>query len=171
MVATSARNNPTLAEAFRPVALIGRNKAGRSGGARPPAESLLGSLEMLVAPLIELVVGVTHGLGPPAAEHDLDVDGREAGVLVAVDDAGRTSDAFPWAESRGQPLAGFILDEDVEKALQHEEALLDLVRMRRVALAGLDIDDREREIARRDDGRIVVLAGTAGADEAVLGAL
>ena len=69
------------------------------------------------------------------------------------------------------PLAALVLDEHVEKALQHEENLLDLVRVRGVALAGLDIHDREREILRRDHGRIAVLAGAAGADEAMLRAL
>src|ERR1700688_5046734 len=43
--------------------------------------------------------------------------------------------------------------------------------MRGIALAGIHVDDRQREIARRNDVRIVVLAGTAGADETVLGAL
>jgi hypothetical protein len=43
--------------------------------------------------------------------------------------------------------------------------------MRGIALTGIHIDDRQREVAGRDDARIVVLAGTAGADEAVLGAL
>src|SRR6185312_7204982 len=64
-----------------------------------------------------------------------------------------------------------VLDEYVEEALQHEENLLDLVGVRRVALAGLDVHDREREILRRNDGRIVMLAGPAGADETVLRAL
>src|SRR5580704_17875292 len=40
--------------------------------------------------------------------------------------------------------------------------------MRGIAVAGIHIDDRQREIARRNDVRIVVLAGAAGADEAVL---
>ena len=81
------------------------------------------------------------------------------------------ADAFPGAEPRRQPLAAFVLDEHVEIALQHEEALLDLMGMRGVALARIHIHDRQREIACRDNARIAVLAGTAGADEAVLGAL
>src|ERR1051326_2273422 len=56
-------------------------------------------------------------------------------------------------------------------ALQHEEALLDLVSVRGVALADRHIHDRQREVAGRDDVRVGVLAGAAGADEAVLRAL
>jgi hypothetical protein len=88
-----------------------------------------------------------------------------------VDDAGRTGDAFPGAEPRGEPLAAFVLDEHVEETLQHEEHLLDLVGVGRVALPGLHIHDREREVLGRNDRRIAVLAGAAGADEAMLGAL
>src|SRR5215813_11983367 len=55
--------------------------------------------------------------------------------------------------------------------LEHEEAFLDLVGMRGIALSGLHIHDRQGEVLRRDDGRITVLAGAAGADEAVLRAL
>jgi tRNA-dihydrouridine synthase A len=47
-------------------------------------------------------------------------------------------------------------------ALQHEEALLDLVGVRGVALPRLDIHDREREVLRRDHRRVIVLAGAAG---------
>src|SRR5262249_14428751 len=112
-----------------------------------------------------------HGLGPPAAEHDLEVDRLEAVVLVAVDHTGRARDAFPRAEARRDALAVLFLDAHVEIAVQHEEALLDLVRMGSVALSGLDIHDREREIAGRNHGRVAVLARAAGADEAMLGAL
>jgi hypothetical protein len=40
--------------------------------------------------------------------------------------------------------------------------------VRGVALPRLHIHDRQREVLRRDHGRIAVLAGAAGADEAVL---
>ena len=109
--------------------------------------------------------------GLRAAEHHLEIDRLERVVLVAVDHAGRARDAFPRAEPRGDALAGLVLDEDVEMALQHEEALLDLVGVRGIALPRRHEHDREREILGRDHGRVVVLAGAAGADEAVLRAL
>src|SRR5262249_14682444 len=98
-------------------------------------------------------------------------DRAERVVLVAVDDAGRARDTFPRPEPRGDALAALVLDEDVEETLQHEETLLDLVRVRGVALPGLHVHDREREVLGRDHGRVAVLAGAAGADEAVLRAL
>src|SRR4030081_2083989 len=125
---------------------------------------------MRVAPLVELVVGIAHGVRLAAPEHHLEIDRPEAVILIAMDHARRARDAFPWAQPRGEALAALVLDEDVEKALQHEEAFLDLMGMGRIALARLDIHDREREIARRDDARVAVLAGAAGADEAMLGA-
>src|SRR3954470_15614501 len=116
----------------------------------------------------QLVVGIAHHVGLAAAEHDLEIDRLEAAVVVAMDDAGRAGDAFPRAEARGQALARFVLDEDIEEALQHEEDLLDLMGVRRVALAGLDIHDREREIPGGNDRGIAMLARAAGTDEAVL---
>src|ERR1700720_31454 len=126
---------------------------------------------MRIPALVQLAVGITHGIGPAAAEHDLHVNWRQRIVLIAVDHAGWTGDALPGAKPRGDALAAFVLDEDVENALQHEEAFFDLVGVRGIALAGIHVDDRQRKIARRNDVRIVVLAGTASADEAVLGAL
>ena len=41
-----------------------------------------------IPPLVEIVVGVAHRFRLAASEHDLEVDRREAVVLVAVDDAG-----------------------------------------------------------------------------------
>src|SRR5262249_52132291 len=119
---------------------------------------LVARLQVLVAPLVELVVGVSHRLRLAAAEHDLEIDRAQAVVLIAVNHAGRTRDAFPGPESRGDSLAALVLDEHIEKALEHEEALLHLVSVSGVALAGLDIHDREREVPGRDDGRIAVLA-------------
>src|SRR3982074_2757734 len=117
---------------------------------------------MRVAALVELVVGIAHGVRLAAAEHDLEIDRPEAVILIAVDHPRRARDAFPWAEPRGQALAALVLDEDVEKALQHEEAFLDLVGMGGVALARLHIHDGEREISGRDDAGVAVLAGTPG---------
>src|SRR6516164_4185597 len=128
-------------------------------------------LEMGIAALVEVLVGIAHGLGLAAAEHDLEVDRLQAVVLIAVDDAGGTRDAFPGPEAGGEALATLVLHEDVEIALEHEETLFDLVRVGGVALSRLHIHDRQGEVLRRDDGRIAVLAGTARADEAVLRAL
>src|SRR5262249_21225838 len=44
-------------------------------------------LQMGIAPLIKLVVGVAHRLGLAAPEHDLEIDRLKAAVLIAVDDA------------------------------------------------------------------------------------
>src|SRR5262245_57200171 len=128
-------------------------------------------LEMGIAALVEVLVGVAHGLGLAASEHDLEVDRLEAVVLIAVDDAGGTRDAFPGPETGGEALAALVLDKDVEIALEHEETLFDLVGVGGIALSRLHIHDRQGEVLRRDDARIAVLAGTARADEAVLCAL
>src|SRR5215471_10897311 len=98
-------------------------------------------LQMGIALLVKLLVGVAHGLRLAASEHDLDIDRLEAGVLVAVNDAGGATDALPWTQPGVEALAALVLDEDIEIALEHEEALLHLVGMRSVALAWLDIDD------------------------------
>src|ERR1700754_2530058 len=84
-------------------------------------------LQVRVPLLVEVLVGVAHGLGLGAPDHDLKVARLQAVVLVAVDDAGRTSDAFPRTQPSREALAAFVLDKDVEVALQHEEALLDLM--------------------------------------------
>src|SRR6516165_3797103 len=144
-------------------------KKGANGAHRPASTS--NRLEMGVSVFVELVVRVAHGLRLAAAEHYLEVDRPKAVVLIAMNDAGRTGDALPGAEPGSEALAGLVLDETVEEALQDEEHLLDLVGMRSVALPGLYIHDREREILGRDDGRVAVLAGAAGTDEAMLGTL
>src|SRR5229473_5885088 len=128
-------------------------------------------LQMIAAALVKLLVRIAHGFRLAAAEHDLEVDGLQAVVLVAVNDAGRAGDALPGSEARGEAVAGFILHEHVEKPLQHKEALLDFVGVGCVALARIDEHDRQSEIAGRNDGRIAMLAGAAGADEAMLRAL
>src|SRR5579859_5379885 len=135
----------------------------------PPRESLiLAGLEMRVAAPVQLVVGVPHGLGARLAEHHLEVHRLQALVHVAVDDARRTRDALPRPEPDVDALAALVLDERGEVALQHEEYFLDLVRVRGVALARLDVHDRQGEPARRDDARIPMLARAARADKAVL---
>src|SRR5262245_3294492 len=103
-------------------------------------------LEMRVAALVELIIRLAHGFWLAAAVHHLDLDQLERIVLIAMDDAGRTRDAFPWPEPRGDALAALILHEHVEIALQHEEALLDFVGMGGIALARRHEHDREREV-------------------------
>src|SRR5712671_5465457 len=88
-----------------------------------------------------------------------------------MDDTRRARDALPGPEPCSQPFPVLLLDEHVEIALQHEETFLHFMRMRGVALARLHIHDREREIARRDHGRVAVLAGAPRADETMLSAL
>src|SRR5215471_3018339 len=127
--------------------------------------------QMVVASLVELLVRIAHGLRLAATEHDLEIDGLQAVVLVAVNDASRTGDALPRAEARGDAVAGLILHEYVQKALQHEEAFLDFMGVGCVALARIHEHDGQREVAGRYDGRIAMLAGAAGPDEAVLRAL
>jgi hypothetical protein len=51
-----------------------------------------------VAALVEIAVGIAHCLRLAAAEHDLEPYRLEAFILKAVNDAGRTGDAFPRAE-------------------------------------------------------------------------
>src|SRR5262249_26661148 len=124
-------------------------------------------LEMGIAALVEVLVGVAHGLGLAASEHDLEIDRLEAVVLISVDDAGGTRNAFPGPEAGGEALAALVLDEDVEVALEHEKTLFDLVGVGGIALSRLHIHDRQGEVLRRDDSWIAVLAGTARAEEAV----
>src|SRR5690606_21203109 len=66
------------------------------------------------------------------------------------------------------PMTVIVLEEHVERAVEDEEHLLDLMRVRGIALPGLDIHDGQGETARRDDRRIGMLARAAGADETVL---
>src|SRR4051812_3460937 len=77
-------------------------------------------LQVRIPLLVEVLVGVAHGLGLGAPDHDLKVDRLQAVVLVAVDDAGRTGDAFPRTQPGGKALAAFFLDKDVEVAMQNE---------------------------------------------------
>src|SRR5262245_50446164 len=115
-------------------------------------------LEMGVSSLVEVLVGVAHGLGLAASEHDLEIDRLEAVVLIAVDDAGGTRDAFPGPEAGGEALAALVLDKDVEVALEHEETLFDLVGVGGLALSRLHIHDPIGAVLRRDYARIAVFA-------------
>src|SRR5262244_2649622 len=128
-------------------------------------------LEMRLAAVVELVVGVAHGLRLAATQHHLHVDRLETVVLITVDHPCGTRNAFPGTEPRGQTLAGFVLDEHVHVALEDEEYLLDLMGVWRVALAGRHKHDRKGKIFRGNNRRIAVLAGAAGADKPVLRAL
>src|SRR5262249_12089300 len=125
--------------------------------------------EMRVPTLEQRVVGVAHRLRPGAAQHYLEVHRLQAGIDVTMNDARRAAYAFPWTQARGQALPAFILEENVQEALQHEEDLFHLVGVRGIALTRLYKHHREGEVARRYDRRIVVLARSAGTDEAVLG--
>src|SRR5438132_8209095 len=122
------------------------------------------------AALVEIVVGIAHRVGAALAEHDLEIHRLEALVLKAVDHAGRAGDAFPRPKPAAQLMAGLVLDEHGQDALQDEEHFLDLVGMGGVALPGRAIDDAQGEGARRDHARVVMLARAAGADKAILGA-
>src|SRR5437773_3733036 len=128
-------------------------------------------LEVCGAVLVQLLVRVAHQVRPGHADHDLEIHRLEAVVDIAVDHARRTGDAFPGSEPDVDAPPVLVLDERVQVALQDEEDLLDLVGMRRVALARLDIHDAQRERPRRNHTRVADLARAAGADEPVLGAL
>src|SRR3984885_3371277 len=126
---------------------------------------------MRILALVQLIVDVAHGLRLAAAEHHLKINWRKRLILKSMDPARRTGDALPWTEPRRDPLAVLVLDKNVEIALQHEKTLLHLVGVRGVALARFAIHDRQSEIAGRDHRGVVVLAGGAGADKAMLRAL
>src|SRR5690348_16679567 len=123
---------------------------------------------MSIPPGVQLVIGITHRLGPTAAEHDLHINRFETVVLKPMDDPRRAGDALPRPELSVDPPAGLVLDEHGHVTLQYKEHLLDLMGMRGVALAGRHIHDREGEATRRDRSRVVMLARAAGADKAVL---
>src|SRR4029450_870816 len=122
---------------------------------------------MFVPPGLQSSIDVGHEVGPALAEHDLQVGGLEADVLVAVDDLGGARHAGPLSGHRPDPLAGAILEEDLHLALQDEEDLFDLVPVGRVALARRHDHDAPREVPGRNIAAIG-LAGGPVADEAVL---
>src|SRR5262249_62229321 len=102
----SAHANPPMAEGFSH--LIGLGMTLLLSSPRTRAQQMYAAvnrdshrLEVGIAALVEVLVGVAHGLGLAASEHDLEVDRFEAVVLIAVDDAGGTRDAFPRPEAGG----------------------------------------------------------------------
>src|SRR5688500_13440999 len=160
--------------AIRRIGLLGKDCANAACAANrsTSASNLVIFLPQVrgAAP-VQLLVGVSHGVRARPAEHNLEIHRLQALVHITVDHPGRAGDAFPRTEPDVQAPPAFVLDEGGQVAAQHEEDLLDLVGMRGVALAGLDIHDRQREAARRDDVDVDVLARAARADEAVLRAL
>jgi len=93
-------------------------------------------VQMGVAAVVEVFIGVAHRVGAALAEHDLEIDRFEAFVLEAVDHAGRAGDAFPRAEAAPELMPVLVLDEHRQDPLQDEEHLLDLVGVRGVACPG-----------------------------------
>jgi hypothetical protein len=125
---------------------------------------------MLLAAAVEVVIGVAHRLGTPPAEHHLHVHRLQAVVVEAVNNPGWAGDAFPCPELAADLPTVFVFEKHCQIALEDKKNLLDFVGMRCIALARRDVDDAESEAAGRDSRRVVVFAGAAGADEAMLGA-
>src|SRR3954454_6386319 len=123
---------------------------------------------MLVPPLVQRVVGITHGLRLAAADHHLKIDWLEAGIFIAVNNAGGRGNTLPWSEPRRDALAALVLHKHVEETLQHEEYFFDLMGMRGIALSGLDVHDGQSEVSGGNDARIAVLSRPASANEAML---
>src|SRR5687768_6059466 len=105
---------------------------------------------MLVATGIQFVIRIAHCFGPATAEHNLEVNRLKAVVIVAVNHASRTGDAFPRSQTLRYLATVLVLDEHVEMALEHEENFLDLMRMRCISLTGRNEHDGERKIAWRN---------------------
>ena len=124
---------------------------------------------MIFAAFVKFFVGVAHCFRLTATQHDLKPDRLEAGIIVTVNHTGRAGNAFPRAEPSGQAFTRLVLHKDVQKPFQDEKGFFDLMCVRRISLARLDIHDAERMRTRRDRIGIAVLAGSAGANEAVLG--
>src|SRR5436189_5152704 len=77
-------------------ACAGANAANASRPAMPPAKARRSKpsnrLEMRIAALEEILVGVAHGLRLGAADHDLKIHRLQAVVLISMNHAGRTGD-------------------------------------------------------------------------------
>src|SRR5215831_14943787 len=136
---------------------------------RRGTRSHAGPPEVRVALRLKPRIRVAHEVGTCAAEHHLQVRRLEADVLEAVDDVGRRGDAVPAPEHGLLTVAGAVLEEDLYLAVEDEEYLLDLVRVRGVALTRRHEHHAQRELIRGNRAR-VGLAGRAGADVAMLGA-
>src|SRR3984893_4285610 len=100
-----------------------RLRFSRAVGARARTKGL--RLEVVATPLEQFLIGIAHGFGLAASDHDLKIDRLQAVVLIAVDNSRGAGDAFPGAEAAGDPAGVFIFDEDVEMALAHEEDFFD----------------------------------------------
>ena len=59
----------------------------------------------------------------------------------------------------------------MQKSLQYKEHLLNLVRVRRVSLTGINVHYAEREAARGNGADVVIFGGATGTDEAMLSPL
>src|SRR5258705_13761404 len=99
-------------------------RAGTTASMDQP-DSVSHRFQMRVAPLVEVLVGVTHGLRLAAPQHDLEIDRLETIVLVAVDDAGGALDAFPPAQAGGGAFSPFLFPKQIEITPTHEKAILD----------------------------------------------
>src|SRR5258705_3744795 len=75
-------------------------RAGTTASMDQP-DSVSHRFQMRVAPLVEVLVGVTHGLRLAAPQHDLEIDRLETIVLVGVDDARGACVSFPPAVTGG----------------------------------------------------------------------
>jgi hypothetical protein len=73
--------------------------------------------EMGFAAGVERFVRVAHRLRSAAPEHDLEIDGFQAVIDVAVDDTGRAGGAFPRAQALVDPAAAFVFEENRQEAL------------------------------------------------------
>jgi hypothetical protein len=98
---------------------------------RMPARKRNRSCLKVIAPALEQrIVGISHGFGLAASDHDLEIDRLQTVVLIAMDDPRRAGNAFPGAEPARDLAAVFILDKDVEMALQDKEDFFDFMGVR-----------------------------------------
>src|SRR5690348_6042266 len=82
-------------------------------------------LQMRVPPFIEILVRISHRLRAAASEHDLEINGFEAVIHIAMNDAGRTGNAFPLSQPPRDAPALLVLEKHGEIALQDEKDLFD----------------------------------------------
>jgi hypothetical protein len=125
-------------------------------------------LEVCIASLVQLFVGVAHCFRLCPAEHNLKINWLEAVVDVTMNDTGRAGNAIPRPQRALYASPFLVLHEYGEPPAQHKKTLFYFVCMRSISLPRLDVHDAEREAARWDDRRIVMLARPAGTDESML---
>src|SRR5437899_4849792 len=126
---------------------------------RRPSRSPARPAEVGVALGLESGVRVAHEVRPCAPEHHLKVGRLESDVFEPMDDAGRRRDTIPAPEHGLLAAVGTVLEEDLHLAVEDEEHLLDLVRVRGVALARRHEHDAQRELLGGNGARV----GLAGA--------